>query len=89
MPLRLTIVAKPGKQVPSLRVRDGIIVAVRERPVDGRANEAIERAIAAWLGLSVRAVSIVGGASGRRKYVDVTGIDSALVAQRIAALEQG
>ncbi len=89
MPLRLTIEAKPGKKVPSLTVRDGIlIVAVRERPVDGRANEAIERAIAAWLGVGVRAVSIVGGASGRRKYVDVIGIDSALIAQRIAALEQ-
>ena len=84
MPLRLTVDAKPGKKVGSISVWDGVlIVAVRERAIDGRANAAIERAIAAWLGISVRSVSIVRGATGRRKYVDVAGIDADQLAQRI------
>jgi uncharacterized protein YggU (UPF0235/DUF167 family) len=82
--LRLTVDAKPGRKVASISVRDGVlIVAVRERAIDGRANAAIERAIAAWLGISVRSVSIVRGATGRRKYVDVAGIDADQLAQRI------
>jgi uncharacterized protein YggU (UPF0235/DUF167 family) len=86
MTLRLTVEAKPGKKVPSIAVRGGtIVVAVRERAIDGRANAAIERAIAAWLGVSARSVSIVRGTTGRRKFVDVAGIDAPLLAQRIAA----
>jgi len=89
MPLRLTVEAKPGKTVPSIAVRDGtIVVAVRERAIDGRANAAIERAIAAWLGVSVRSVSIVRGATGRRKFVDVAGIDAQQLAQRVATCTQ-
>jgi uncharacterized protein YggU (UPF0235/DUF167 family) len=85
MPLRLTVTAKPGKKIPSITVRDGmLVVAVREHAVGGRANAAIERAVAAWLDVDARTVSIVGGASGRRKFLDVAGIDPALVARRIA-----
>jgi uncharacterized protein len=87
MPLRITIEAKPGKKIASITIRDGIIVvAVRERAIDGRANAAIERAIAEWLGISTRAVSIVHGTTGRRKYVEIAGVDSVLLAQCIAEL---
>jgi uncharacterized protein len=89
MPLRLTVDARPGKKIPYLAMHNGIlVVAVRERALDGRANAAIERAIAAWLGLGVNAVSIVAGASGRRKYVDVEGVEPTVVAQRLAALTE-
>jgi uncharacterized protein YggU (UPF0235/DUF167 family) len=86
MPLRLSIEAKPGKKTPSITVREGVIVvAVREQATDGRANAAIERAIAAWLGLSVRSVSIVRGATSRKKSVEVTGIDPERLALCVAA----
>jgi hypothetical protein len=85
MPLRLTVEAKPGRKVPSIAFRGGVlIVAVRERAIDGRANAAIERAVAAWLGVGAKSVTIVHGASGRHKYVDVSGIDPDVVARRIA-----
>ena len=85
MPLRLTVEAKPGAKVPSIAVRGGVlIVAVRERPVDGRANAAIERAVAAWLGIGVRSVTIVRGASGRRKFIDVSGVEPEVIARRMA-----
>jgi uncharacterized protein YggU (UPF0235/DUF167 family) len=86
MPLRLTVEAKPGKKSASISVRDGVlVVAVRERAIDGRANAAIERAVAEWLGVSVRSVSIVSGAAGRRKIIAVAGVDVQVVAQRFAA----
>ena len=85
MPLRLTIEAKPGKKFPSISARDGIlIVAVRERAIDGAANAAIERAVAEWLGISARAVSIVHGAGGRRKQLELEGVDPQAVSARIA-----
>jgi uncharacterized protein YggU (UPF0235/DUF167 family) len=86
MPLRLSVEAKPGKKVASLTVRDGVlVVAVRERAIDGRANAAIERAVADWLGVSARSVSIVAGAAGRRKIVDVADADPRVVEQRLKA----
>ena len=88
MPLRLTVDGKPGKRSASISVRNGVlVVAVRERAVDGAANAAIERAVAGWLGVRASDVAIVHGATGRRKYVEVTGIDPDTVAQRIASSE--
>jgi uncharacterized protein YggU (UPF0235/DUF167 family) len=85
MPLRLTVEAKPGKKMPAISVQGGVlVVAVRERAIDGRANVAIERALAAWLGISRRSVSIVTGTASRRKIVEITGVDAAAVAARIA-----
>jgi uncharacterized protein YggU (UPF0235/DUF167 family) len=84
--LRLSVEAKPGKKIPSIAVRDGVvIVAVRERAIDGAANEAVRLAIAAWLGVNIGRVSIVGGANSRRKRVELIDVDPEYVAQRIAA----
>jgi len=44
-------------------------------PVDGRANEAVERLLADALGLPVRDVGIVSGHGARDKTVALTGID--------------
>jgi uncharacterized protein YggU (UPF0235/DUF167 family) len=86
MPLRLSVEARPGKKIPSLTVRDGVVVvAVRERAIDGAANEAVRRAIAAWLGVSIGCVSIVRGANARRKRVELIDVDPEYVAGRIAS----
>jgi uncharacterized protein YggU (UPF0235/DUF167 family) len=84
--LRLSVEAKPGKKIPSIGVRDGVvIVAVRERAIDGAANEAVRRAIAAWLGVNIGRVSIVGGANARRKRVELIDVDPEYVARRVAS----
>lgn len=49
--------------------------SVRAAPVDGAANEAIERALAAALGLRRRAVRLIGGAGSRTKRFEVDGLD--------------
>lgn len=46
-------------------------VAVHEPPVDGRANDAIRRALAKHLRRAPTELVIVSGASSRRKVVEV------------------
>lgn len=88
-PLRLTVLAKPGKKVPEIGRSGGIlIVAVRERAVDGRANLAILRALAEWLDVPVSQFSLVRGAASRSKQIDVAGIDPARMARKIAELTE-
>ena len=52
-------------------------------PVDGEANDELVRFLAKTLGVSKSAVTIVRGATGRRKVVRVVGIDAAMAAQRL------
>ena len=53
---------------------DGALRArVAAAPVDGAANRALVRLIAAELGLAPTAVRLIGGATARRKTVAVSG----------------
>lgn len=54
-----------------------LVVRVRERAVDGRATAAALAAVAAAFGVRRAAVTLVTGASSRRKVVDVAGGDPA------------
>lgn len=54
-------------------------------PVDGAANEALERLFAQFLGVAGRQVTILRGESSRRKTVALAGVSAAQVA---AALEK-
>lgn len=49
-------------------------VAVTAPPVDGEANAAVIELLAKTLGVAKGAVSIVAGATGRRKTVHVKGV---------------
>jgi uncharacterized protein YggU (UPF0235/DUF167 family) len=90
MPLRLSVEAKPGRKIPSISVRDGVvIVAVCERAIDGAANEAVRRAVAAWLEVSIGRVSIVRGAASRHKRLELTNVDPEYLARRIASCTPG
>jgi uncharacterized protein YggU (UPF0235/DUF167 family) len=56
-------------------VADGLLrCRVTAPPVDGEANAALCRLLAAELGVAPSAVRIVGGATGRRKRVAVAGV---------------
>lgn len=46
-------------------------------PVDGAANEAIVKFLAAQLGVSKSCVQISAGQTGKRKTVEVVGVDAA------------
>ena len=60
-------------------------VWVREKPVEGKANTAVEAAIAAALGLRPRQVRIVSGATARRKIVELDLPDQADLRSRLVA----
>ncbi|MDA8437675.1 MAG: DUF167 domain-containing protein [Propionibacterium sp.] len=50
---------------------DALVVSVTARAVDGRANAAVERALAEALGVRPREVRLVGGHTSRIKTIEV------------------
>ena len=56
---------------------NALLVRLRAPPVDGAANEELIKVIAQALGVSMRNVSIVSGATSRRKRLRVTGCTAA------------
>jgi hypothetical protein len=65
-------------------LHDGRVkLAVAAPPVDGEANDAITRWLAKTLGVARDAVALVAGATGKRKTIEVFGVE---VADAMAAL---
>jgi uncharacterized protein YggU (UPF0235/DUF167 family) len=92
MSVRLRVRVHPGARRPGLagRLADGSVkVAVAEPPEGGRANRAVEAALAAALGLARSRVRVVGGAATRLKQVEIEGLDGAEAERRIAAALAG
>ena len=54
---------------------DAIKIRVAAPPVDGAANDALVLFLAEQLGVARSAVTVVGGATGRRKRVAIVGIE--------------
>lgn len=52
-----------------------LVVQTTAPPVDGRANDAVCRALAKTLGVASRRVTLVAGTRGRDKLVRVDGVD--------------
>jgi len=87
MPLRLTVKVKPGSRRPGItRTNSTLVIAVRERATDGRANAAVIAAIAAWLGIGATRVSIEHGTSSRTKRIAIEGVDDRVLEAAINAL---
>jgi len=61
--------AAPALGWPEARLK----IAVNAPPEDGRANEAIVAALAAWLGVKRDAITLTAGASAREKKFVITG----------------
>jgi uncharacterized protein len=65
-------------------VRDGrLVVRVTAPPVDRAANDAVVRVLADRLGVPQRAVSLVSGASGRNKTVEISGLRADQVRKKL------
>lgn len=62
---------------------DELRVRVTAPPVDGRANAALVRLLAATLGIAPSRVRVVAGATSRRKLVEVEGLSLAEVRARL------
>lgn len=58
-------------------------VAVTSPPVDGEANAAVVEVVARRLGVPRGAVRVARGQTGRRKLLEVDGLDEATVRARL------
>ena len=92
MPSLLTVWVVPG--APRSEVvgyhGDTIKIRIAAPPVGGAANEELARFLAAQLGVPRAAVKLVSGLGGRRKRIEVAGMDlEALEATLLAGKAKG
>jgi uncharacterized protein len=85
--LRVPVVAHPGARHERvvLLAGDELGVWVRQRPVEGKANAAIEACLASALGLRPRQVEVVAGGTSRRKIVALDLPDLQVLRERLLA----
>ena len=79
---RITIRVRPGSARPAVggEHAGALVVRVSARAVDGKATEAALAAVAAAFGVRRDDVSLVAGASGRTKVVEVADGDPRILA---------
>jgi uncharacterized protein len=66
--VEVDLLVKPGSKQPGFTEENGLIILrVRERAIEGAANEACVRALAARYKVPRSAVTMVSGARSRRK----------------------
>lgn len=89
--MRVTLRVRPTARADAVGGRwDGprgpaLLVAVRARAVEGRANAAVVAAVAAAFGLRRAQVALVAGERGRDKVVELDG-DPAVLTARLTEL---
>lgn len=85
--MRVAVRVRPGTRTESVGGRwegprgDALLVCVRARAVEGQANAAVLEALAEAFGLPGSRVSLVSGARGRDKVVDLDGPEDRLAAR--------
>lgn len=71
---RLVVRVKPGSSKGPLLVNEGeagLVVYVREKAIDGKANDGVISALADYLSVPRSRVSVVRGHSARIKQIDI------------------
>ena len=69
------------------RYGEGIKVQVSAAPEKGKANEAVVKVLAAWLGVRAGQVTITSGHTQPRKQVRIEGVTAGQLAERLKAME--
>lgn len=84
--MRVTVRVIPRSSRNTLAWEQGSIRArLTAPPVEGAANEALIALLAAQLDLPKRAITIVQGASGRQKVVEIEGLTPEELAQKFSS----
>ena len=89
--MRLEVHTVPGSSATRVGGEHGgrLVVRVTQRAVDGKATEAVRRAVADALGVPARDVAVLAGATSRRKVLLVEGPDDELAAACARLMEGG
>ena len=82
--LSVRLTPRAAREQVSLQEDGSLAVRVSAPPVDGRANAALERAVAGALRIAPSRVTLVRGARSRDKAVRVDGLDAEAVRERLA-----
>lgn len=70
---RLALRVTPGARSESMEITDGrVLVKVRTKPEDGKANAAVLALLATALGLAPSRLELLRGATGRDKLVRIS-----------------
>ncbi|MDP2705675.1 MAG: DUF167 domain-containing protein [bacterium] len=71
--MRIFVSAKPAAREESIEKIDEthFVVAVKEPPIQGRANQAIIRALAEYFNVSSSQIAIVSGWTSRQKVIEI------------------
>ena len=72
--LSIKVVPRSGKNQIDGKEGDEVKIRLNAPPVDGKANQALVKFLAASLRVSQRQVEIVAGISSRHKIVRITGV---------------
>ncbi len=87
--MRISVRVTPRSKRNSIEwMPDGLRVRLTAPPVDGAANDALVSLLAERLGIAKRDISVVHGATSRQKIVEVNGITTTELEQRLAAGSQ-
>ena len=82
--MRINVRVIPRSSKNMLEWEEGALKArLTAPPVDGAANEALITLLAQRLGVPKRDVNIVHGATGRHKTVEITGMATEAIEQKI------
>ena len=88
--MRIRVRVQPGASRTAVGGRYGdeeppvLVASVTAPALEGRANRALIDALAAAFGVRRACVTVVSGASGRTKVVDIEGGDPAVAARLLA-----
>ncbi|GMU94373.1 MAG: hypothetical protein AMXMBFR4_34310 [Candidatus Hydrogenedentota bacterium] len=88
--VRLSVRVQPKASRNSITVNEEgqVKIWLTAPAVDGQANAALIEFLAEFLGVKKRCVAIVGGERSRDKLIDVVGLSSAMLSERLHALRQ-
>jgi uncharacterized protein YggU (UPF0235/DUF167 family) len=82
--LKITARVKPGSKRSGITIEDGsLVLRVRERALEGEANEACVHALAQALGVAPSYVRLLRGARSREKLFEIDGIDESEARKRL------
>jgi uncharacterized protein len=83
--IRVRLTPRAAREQISASDGGSYVVRVTAPPVDGRANDALCRLIARRAGVAPSRVTLLHGAKGREKVLQVDGVDAAALHERLLA----
>lgn len=83
--VRISVKVKPRASKTRVQGVEGgvLVLAIAAPPVDGEANAEVQDALAKWLGVKRRDVTIVSGETARTKILEIAGISAASLGERL------